>query len=479
MTKRQVDADAVYIKAELNKGDVAESNAEAYYRQSLDHYRGAGKRLAKVRDECKARNHPYNRKWGEWQKDNGIKQQRASECIRLHEGWGKLPPGGSFSLKEALRIIKGADDAGHEPPEPQGEATDEPTDGAPPAVPSTAKSGRPKHTPSPAGTTESGNDDGSREVWPIHGLFADDECAEIVRLLRQVRRGCNLPDNRSALLEALRYKASELPPLTRHTGPAVERVDLVATVPNPILRTLKGKLLTDHWVGRIVNRSANVYRPDGALLFAYRPGAVPLATWERCRRAVTHQAIAVDPGRGRKLAVACQDNFRSGARGFMHGKMTRTTRAEYQMWTKTYELVRAMDATFRRECPDEYRAHDVAVNTVPRQCRVVGTPFTTVQYNRNDTAVGMTAQMGCHPDKGNIGGAYGMLTVFGNFCGGLLVFPKYEVAVNIRPCGVLIADNTELHGNTPIWGQRLSVVAYAHESNCVQLTTEVPGEAGA
>jgi hypothetical protein len=73
--------------------------------------------------------------------------------------------------------------------------------------------------------------------------------------------------------------------------------------------------------------------------------------------------------------------------------------------------------------------------------------------------------MGYHHDDGNIPGALGVLTVAGEFTGGLLVFPKFRVAVNLRPGDVLIADNRELHGNTPITGNRLSIVCYAHSSN--------------
>lgn len=102
----KTDQDAVFIKLELDKADVCESKAEGYYRDGLDRNRSAGKRLLKKREECRQKEHPYYKNWLGWLEDNGIKQQRASDCIRLHKGWEKLPPGGSFSLKEALRIIE-------------------------------------------------------------------------------------------------------------------------------------------------------------------------------------------------------------------------------------------------------------------------------------------------------------------------------------------------------------------------------------
>jgi hypothetical protein len=91
--KPQGDQDAVYIRMELGRADTAESHAVSYHLKSLDHFRNAGKRLTKKRDECKEKGHPYHRKWLQWLKDNDIDQQRDSECRRLHEGWDKLPPG--------------------------------------------------------------------------------------------------------------------------------------------------------------------------------------------------------------------------------------------------------------------------------------------------------------------------------------------------------------------------------------------------
>jgi hypothetical protein len=45
--------------------------------------------------------------------------------------------------------------------------------------------------------------------------------------------------------------------------------------------------------------------------------------------------------------------------------------------------------------------------------------------------------------------------------GGLLVFPEYKLAVNVRHGDMLLSDLGALHGNSPILGsERLRVVAY-------------------
>jgi hypothetical protein len=69
-------------------------------RKSLEHYRRAGEALLRAK---RAAGH------GNWLKVLAqkckIPQQRASEYMRLAEGWDKLPPGGNFTLKEALEVI--------------------------------------------------------------------------------------------------------------------------------------------------------------------------------------------------------------------------------------------------------------------------------------------------------------------------------------------------------------------------------------
>ena len=78
--------------------NAAHEEGEQDTRRGLEHFRQAGEMLMKVRSRC-----PHG-EWLKWLKANvKFSQQRASEYMRLAEGWGKLPPGGS--LKESLRIL--------------------------------------------------------------------------------------------------------------------------------------------------------------------------------------------------------------------------------------------------------------------------------------------------------------------------------------------------------------------------------------
>ena len=90
---RQVEDVSALLAAAATEHD-AGKRAE---RASLEHYRKAGEALLKAKQ---AVGH------GQWSKllreKCRIPQQRASEYMRLAEGWSKLPPGGSFTLKAAI-----------------------------------------------------------------------------------------------------------------------------------------------------------------------------------------------------------------------------------------------------------------------------------------------------------------------------------------------------------------------------------------
>lgn len=69
-----------------------------------------------------------------------------------------------------------------------------------------------------------------------------------------------------------------------------------------------------------------------------------------------------------------------------------------------------------------------------------------------------------HYDKGNFDGVKSAMMVFGNFTGGFLHLPEYEVYVRIVPNTYFIFDGQNLiHGVTRIEGQRYSIVYFTIE----------------
>lgn len=239
----------------------------------------------------------------------------------------------------------------------------------------------------------------------------------------------------------------------------LEHIYTVTTMLDRTLASLvAGKFTRPDHYDRVIDGDTNVYRKDGSLLLAFRKSAVPSAAWRTAFGAIYTAAKPTDPLKGRKDAAGGQREFRSGTEGFMRGKLLASTPGDKRGWNQMQPLLRAIDAVFGREIPQQCEAHRELIAGIPARCLVPFTSFTTVACNR-------TARMAYHRDKNNVEGCYGALSVAGQFSGGLLVFPRYRVAVNLRPGDVLVADNTEVHGNTPIAGERLSVVCFAHTSN--------------
>jgi hypothetical protein len=129
---------------------VAQAEHEAGQRgeqMTLEHYRKAGEALVRAKAAA------GHGRWLPALEKTGIPQQRASEYMRLAEGWGKLPPGGTFTLKEALRLIgateaQGGAGANGVAPEPM-TATAQPPAWPAPATPTVRQTM--SQTPAPAG----------------------------------------------------------------------------------------------------------------------------------------------------------------------------------------------------------------------------------------------------------------------------------------------------------------------------------------
>jgi hypothetical protein len=238
----------------------------------------------------------------------------------------------------------------------------------------------------------------------------------------------------------------------------VQAIRVITTVPDRALAALAGQFAQPDHYADVIDTDTDVYKPDGTLLLAFRKRAVLSAAWRCAWRAMLRAARQQSPNRGRKLARGGKAKFRSGTMGYLNSQPVNFNTNDPRGWREVQPLIRALDSVFRGVRPAEYDQLRALVARVPKECFAPWTVFTTFAANRS-------ARMGYHHDGGNIEGALGVLSVAGEFTGGLLVFPKYRVAVDLRPGDVLIADNRELHGNTAITGNRVSIVAYAHASN--------------
>jgi hypothetical protein len=206
----------------------------------------------------------------------------------------------------------------------------------------------------------------------------------------------------------------------------------------------------------LAGERVDVLRPDGTLLFALRPRVVPYRLLQRAFPDLLRAATSTNRRPGAAGGAA---SFRSGAVGSLHGQPTAFTRA--RGWDRLGPLFSWLDAAFRRERPGEYTVLRALADPIPRHLRIPGTAFTTGTVN-------LDAQCAVHADSGNVPGAYAAMTAVeaGTFSGGVLVLPRDRVAVRLHQGDLLLIDNSEPHGNTPILGAgRLSVVAYLHTSN--------------
>jgi hypothetical protein len=258
---------------------------------------------------------------------------------------------------------------------------------------------------------------------------------------------------------------------------------------------LAGEFIGHEHYDRLLQESADVYKPDGSPLIKFRKGVLPPelceAAYPIIRRAAattSNRGMAggkVDPTRTRQSAEQSATRYRplkrdgtisnttqanvveSGVVGFMD----RATRFPYCRMTafhmdnlgemqRVLPLFRAVNEVFEHEAPERYAAQLAKVTATHPDFLISGTAFTTVTVNRNfRTAV--------HKDAGDLKEGFGVMAVleWGKYDGGYLVFPKFRVAVDLRQGDVLLADVHEWHGNTPLNGvpgryERVSLVHY-------------------
>lgn len=212
----------------------------------------------------------------------------------------------------------------------------------------------------------------------------------------------------------------------------------------------------------IKSKAVDVIRPNGSLLLALRPKALLQAEAELAYETLLKTA---KPTNHRTLAQGGAEELWSGTLGYLDGEPR--GRIDERGWNYILPLFQHLDLVFSEACPAQYAILADAARQTPAECLIPQTVFTSAAVNR--WCEDRNARMAVHRDDGNLPGAYGAMTVIrnGDYKGGLLVFPKFRVAVDLHSRDVLICNNQEAHGNTPIIGEefeRISVVAFFHEA---------------
>jgi hypothetical protein len=254
---------------------------------------------------------------------------------------------------------------------------------------------------------------------------------------------------------------------------------------DPEADQLAGTLLNKSSFDVLVSSDANVYRPDGSLLLAYRADVLGqqecTAAQSALRKATETLSINRGIASGKKDKAADRRIKRDGTvtntveakpvHSGIVGYFDRYQRIPYcrltafnldhpERFTAALPFIRSVDDVFREVAPERYAAQIEMVTRTHPDFVIHGTAFTTITVNRNwQTAV--------HQDAGDYRPGFGVMSALrsGTFDGCYLVFPAYRVAVDMQTRGVCLADVHEWHGNTPLVGrpgeyERLSCVFY-------------------
>jgi hypothetical protein len=124
-------------------------------------------------------------------------------------------------------------------------------------------------------------------------------------------------------------------------------------------------------------------------------------------------------------------------------------------------LIKLVDELYKFYLGPFYRKQRAEIEKVP-PWRLWETVFSTIYLAKN-------FRTAYHFDGGNLKGVMTALMPMGNFTGGELVFPRWRYAIGFRPGDLLFFNSAEiLHGNLPIFGERLSAAFYCerHIAEC-------------
>jgi hypothetical protein len=248
-------------------------------------------------------------------------------------------------------------------------------------------------------------------------------------------------------------------------------------IPDDVLDTMKGKIVTEREYDCQLTGLARVLRPDGSTLCIYVPGAIPEDVCASSYPVLHSLRSMQTDNRGLasgtpRVKVGAQDRTRSArvpstiigsfdpSAMYNFCRLTAWTGEHWDRYETLFPFFRSAADTFQRYVPDRYATQaDHAAKTDPAWV-VSGTPFTTITVNNSYPT-------GVHTDAGDLDAGFSCLAVLrrGSYSGGFLVFPRWRVAVDMYDGDLILMDAHEWHGNTHLQlnspdAERISVVMY-------------------
>lgn len=233
-------------------------------------------------------------------------------------------------------------------------------------------------------------------------------------------------------------------------------------------------------LGNFYNNATTIYNPsndlcvkdiDGSLLFILKKQAIPLTN---ITKTVTHYLPIMKKMKSTNRGFAAgskerqiHENYeRSNAvhstvAGYIDSpnnklpcRLSQFSKVHFEDYKEGIPMIKDVDSLFKATLPDRYAIqYDKATKT---KFRIEDTAFTTVTVNYN-------FQTALHVDKGDCKEGFGVLVVSGDeSCGGVLLFPRYDIGVLVQTGDVLFMNVHEYHCNSNLCpsGERLSFVFY-------------------
>lgn len=134
-------------------------------------------------------------------------------------------------------------------------------------------------------------------------------------------------------------------------------------------------------------------------------------------------------------------------------RLTSFTQKNFEKYQQVIPYVEKISDVMKRVLPSKYQNH---INFIKNKDKIGNSAFTTLTINKNfRTAI--------HKDSGDYKNGIGVLSCMGDFKGGRFCFPNYKIQIELKPTDLLFANVHRHHTNTPIVGDRISVVSYIRE----------------
>jgi hypothetical protein len=273
----------------------------------------------------------------------------------------------------------------------------------------------------------------------------------------------------------------------------VKRIHLQFARPDAEVDKLERQVLDDSFVQTLVEtEDTAVYTPSGDVHAIFLKGAIPQGTCDLAYPFLLKAARSpiINGFRGTAAGTGTQPSYkqdgtlskmrrvpdtdrlrgaRDGVLGYLDEnnfspcRLTAYTRDHWEQFgTTALPYLQVVDRSFQTHMPERHAAQLSVASTTPGYA-IEGTSFSTVTVNLNFATA-------CHRDSGDLAEGAGVITCFtsGEFAGGTLVFPKWNLGFNLSTRDVLLCNVHEVHGNLPLVGepgkyQRLSCVFYYRE----------------